>query len=187
MSKKESQWQILEEHYYERFQIFSIKRSRRVNPRTNVWFDFFLIEGLDWASIIPITREGKVVLVRQYRHGINDWTLEFPGGVVEANEVDMTASAARELREETGYEAKNVELLGVLRPNPAMLSNHLHVCLARNVELVGQQNLDSGEDIQVVLKTIEELREMIASGKIQHAHVVAAFSLLEVSGKLKSS
>lgn len=182
MTKKYGKWQVLEETLYEKFKIFSIKKSKRVNPRTSSTFDFFLIDALDWVNVIAITEQDELVLVEQYRHGSEEWLLEFPGGVVEADEPDPTLSGARELREETGYEAAEVSLIGSIRPNPAMLSNKLHVCIARNVRLSGSQLLDSGEDIRVVLKPLSELKNLIASGELRHAHVIAAVALAEAKG-----
>lgn len=182
MKEKHGKWEVLEETCYERFKIFSIKKSRRVNPRTASIFDFFLIDALDWVNVIAITADSELVLVEQYRHGSEEWLLEFPGGVVEADEPDPALSGARELKEETGYEAEKIELIGSIRPNPAMLSNKLHVCVARNVRLAGSQSLDSGEDIRVVLKPLSELKSLIASGELRHAHVIAAVALAEAKG-----
>jgi len=178
--KKEtpSGWTIEEEHIYQAFKIFTLKRSRRVNPRTQRPFDFFLMEGLSWVNIIPLTAANEVVLVRQYRHGAEEFTLEIPGGCIEPDEPDPAISALRELREETGYSSSTLEPLGVIHPNPAMMSMKLHTYIARNCSRVGDPMLDPGEDIEVIVKPLPEVLDLVRTGTINHALVVAAFGLL---------
>lgn len=170
-------WAIVEEHVYEHFRIFSARRSKRINPRTGKPFDFFLMSGYDWVNIIPLTDKNEVVLVRQYRHGIDQSTLEIPGGTVEAGESEPKLTAIRELREETGFIATNAEFLGTLTPNPAMQSMRLHCYLAHGVTKSTQQSLDPGEDIEVITMPLNEVKQAILSGSINHALVVAAFGL----------
>ncbi len=169
-------WKVIEDYYYERFKIFQIKRSRRINPRTGLPFDFFLMEGLDWVNVVAITRNNELVLVRQFRHGINDTTLELPGGCVEPGE-NPAHSAGRELLEETGYRADRLVPLGVFHPNPAMQSMRTYCFVARQAEQVGSQRLDAGEDIQVVLRPLDQLRTMISSQEITHGVVLASLAL----------
>lgn len=181
-TKTAGNWEILKETTYEAFDIFTVKKSTRVNPRTNKKIDFVRIDGLDWANIIPITADQQVVLIRQYRHGSDDYTLEIPGGCVEVGE-DPALSAMRELEEETGYSTKEVEYLGAVRPNPALMSNRCYFYVARGVQLKGEQRLDDGEDIQVVLKPLPEVIEMVKKGEISHSIVVAAFGLFALHDK----
>ncbi|NDC39244.1 MAG: NUDIX hydrolase [Proteobacteria bacterium] len=172
-------WEILTEHLYEQFKIFSAKRSTRVNPRTGKPFDFFLMEGCDWVNLIPVTPRETVVFVRQYRHGSEEFTLETPGGTVEPNEEPM-ATARRELTEETGYSAKEIAHLGTLQPNPAMQKMRIHYYVARGVERTHPQALDPGEDIEVIERPLIEVPQMIQSGELTSALVVAAFGLLRL-------
>ncbi|MFM1848299.1 MAG: hypothetical protein RL417_1773 [Pseudomonadota bacterium] len=170
-------WIIEDEHIYQAFKIFTLKRSRRVNPRTGKPFDFFLMEGLSWVNVIPLTSANEVVLVRQYRHGAEELTLEIPGGCIELDETDPASAALRELREETGFTTNEIEPLGIIHPNPAMMSMKLHTYVARNCTLSGIQVLDPGEDIEVILKPLAEVLDLVRSGQITHALVVAAFGL----------
>ena len=158
--------------------VFDLHAQRMRSPDGNYEDDYFYIRTADWVNIIPITVDEQVVLVRQYRHGINEFSLETPGGMVDAGEKDPSLTAARELAEETGYVPKKVEHLGTLRPNPAMLTNQCHVYLATGVELSGKQNLEISEDITVHLVPLREIPEMIVRGEIVHSIVAAAFFLL---------
>lgn len=179
MKDNKGGWTVISEKTYESFKIFSVRRSTRTNPRTGANIDFVRIDGLDWANVIALTPDEKVVLIKQYRHGSDEFTLELPGGCVETGE-EPGSSALRELQEETGYVANAIEPLGVIRPNPALLSNRCHLFIARNVEKLANQALDSGEDIQVLLKPLAEALELVRSGGIDHALMVAAFGLLEL-------
>ena len=172
-------WKILEEQIYEQFRIFSIKRSKRVNPRTGKSFDFFLMEGFDWVNIIPITPENNVVFVRQYRHGSDEYTIETPGGTAEPGE-DPKVTALRELEEETGYVAHEAHYLGALQPNPAMQKMRMHYYVAYNVTRTKAQKLDAGEDITVFERPLAEINEMIQRGEIVHGLIVAAFMLFNI-------
>lgn len=180
MQKNDAGWKIEHEELYETFPIFNIRKSTRINPRTNKPFDFFLMDGFDWCNIIALTPENSVVLVRQYRHGAEEFTLEIPGGVVEANDVDPMQSALREMEEETGYTSSDVISLGTIYPNPAMQSMRLHCYLARNARRVKEPVLDPGEDIEVVIKPLEEVMGLIQHGAVTHALVLAAFGLYGV-------
>lgn len=180
MKTHSGRWAVETEHIYEAFKIFTLKRSRRTNPRTGKPFDFFLMEGLSWVNVVPLTPAGEVVLVRQYRHGTEEYTLEIPGGCIEVDDGDPAIAAVRELREETGYSTAQITPLGVIAPNPAMMSMRLHTFVAHGCLPVAPQSLDPGEDITIVLKPLAEVLELVRTGGISHALVVAAFGLLKL-------
>ena len=122
--------------------------------------------------MVALTKDGDVVLVRQYRHGVGDVLLELPGGVVEDGE-EPVDGARRELLEETGYAASTVVEVGRIYPNPAFQTNPLYCFLALDAEKVSGQNLDAGEDIEVQLVPLEELIGMAKVGEFPHALNVA--------------
>lgn len=143
---------------------------------------FYLLKSRDWCNIIPITEDGKVVLVKQFRIGISDHTLEIPGGVSDPEDTDMLCAAIREMTEETGYvplpHARSQDL-GWSHPNPAILNNRSHFFVVGPVSRQKTQNLDHGEMIEVVEVPISELGEWIAAGKISHALTLnALFALM---------
>ena len=167
-------WKLISSRSKESFPIFGLRIDRSQSPRTNEAHDFYILESTDWVNVIPLTAQNEVVLIRQYRHGTRDVTLEIPGGIVEPND-SPEQSARRELREETGYQESKMVLLGSVHPNPAFLNNKCYTYLAQNVLLVGTQKMDEKEDIEVLLRPIDVIPRLIREGQITHSLVLAAF------------
>ncbi len=160
------------------YRVFDVREDRTRSPQTGREHSFFVIEASDWVNIIPVTPEGEVVFVRQYRHGTEEVTLEVPGGIVEGGEPPAEAGR-REMREETGYDAEEIVALGVVAPNPAVQNNRCHTFLALGARRVQAQALDGAEEIEVVRVTPAEVPALIREGQITHALVVVAFYLLD--------
>jgi 8-oxo-dGTP pyrophosphatase MutT (NUDIX family) len=146
--------------------------------------DATIFEFRTWANIVALTKNREVVMVKQYRHGVCESLLEFPGGVVEEGEEPLDG-ARRELLEETGYSASQWIQIGQFYPNPALQTNTLHCFLALDVENVSPQNLDAGEDIEIHLVPFDELVEIAKRGEFQHALMVAVlFSALSYMDRI---
>ena len=154
--------------------IFKMREDDVENPRTGRMMHATVIECTDWCNIIPITKEGNVVLVKQWRHGTRKVTLEIPGGLVDPGETALEA-ARRELLEETGYAATRVIPTGRVAANPAIMDNDTYSFLAVDVEKTRDVKLDDGEDIEVLLRPLKDIPALIANGEIDHCIVIAAF------------
>ena len=179
-------WEKIGSVYLGDFRIFRIRADSSRSPRTGHVHRFFVLESPDWVNVIPLTPEGNVVMIRQFRHGTEDVTLEVPGGMVDHEDGDPAVSAARELREETGYEAEAIVHLGSVAPNPAFLNNHCHSYLARNARRVVAPQLDGAEDIAFEEIPLSDIPALIRGGAITHSLTIAAFYFLELAGLPKS-
>ncbi len=140
---------------------------------------YIVMDASDWVIVIP-DMDDSFLMVKQWRHGEQKLSIEFPGGVIEKNEPPEKA-AGRELKEETGYVAGKLIKLGTMNPNPALMSNHIHIFAALNLERQGDQSLDSDEYLNYLkIKKAEVYKEM-GSEKYPHALMSAALFLYQNS------
>jgi ADP-ribose pyrophosphatase len=164
--------------------LFRVTKDRACSPRTGGEHDFYVVHMEDWLMAVPLTVDGKLVMVRQYRHGSREAGLEVPGGLHHGAGERPEQGAARELAEETGYGGGELSFLGELRPQPALMSNRVRIYLAKNVYQSGEPRPDAGEDIEVVLLEMHEVPARIASGEINNAMTVAGLALASFGGHL---
>lgn len=134
--------------------------------------DYYVLEYPDWVNAVAFTKEGKIILVRQYRHAADIISLEIPGGVIDEGETPEEA-IKRELFEETGYTFESCTLLATLYPNPATSTNRTFTYLLRGGIKSGEQHLDEHEILNVEEYTIEEVKQFLADNKIAQALHVA--------------
>lgn len=147
---------------------------------------YYVYEFPDWVTAVALTTENKIVMVRQYRHALGETILEIPGGCVDAGDETLEKAVARELLEETGYQFSNFEFLCRTSANPSTNNNLMHIFLATGGERVKEQELDDAEDIEVLLFSIDEVKQLIRSNKlIQSMHVTALLYAFEKLGELK--
>jgi len=170
-----AKWETLEEREGENFRIFSTVWLKRRHPEDGREGNFVVLRSPDWVNIIPVTDEGKIVMIEQYRHGADDLTLEIPGGLIDPGE-DSRMAGQRECTEETGYESSSeAEKMAEIQPNPAFLDNICYTYVWRGCKKTSVQKLDEHEDISVKEYTVDEIKKMIKSGKINHSLVLNAF------------
>jgi ADP-ribose pyrophosphatase len=155
------------------YHVFRVRRVIARSPRTGQPHPFTVLECPDWVNVIARTKEGTLVLIRQFRHGTREITLEIPGGMVEPGEQAADA-ATRELLEETGYAGEEPVLLGVVEPNPAIQSNTCFTFFVDGCARLREPAPDAGEDIDVLTMAPEETLAAVADGRIRHALVICA-------------
>ena len=155
---------------------FVLRSDRLRLPGGAIKDPYYVLERPDAAIIFPLTREGEVVLVRQYRPPLKRMELGLPAGLVEEGE-KPEAAARRELLEETGYAGGEWELLGTLASSPSLKDNWAYLFLARDVEVVAEPDPDEHERVEVVEVAVEDLPGLIRVGEIVSSSGVAAIML----------
>ena len=178
----ERRWIQIDDRLLQETRVFELRAKRMQNPHRSYEDDFYYIRANDWVNVIPITTEGEVVLVEQHRHGIGASCLELPGGIIDDGEPSPASAAVRELEEETGYRCGELVLLGSVFPNPAVFSNQCHFFIAKNCKKELEQQLEPAEDITLRLVPLAKIPQLLASGAISHALMVAAFCLYYTQG-----
>lgn len=168
-------WTPLDSEAIASCRIFEVRRQRS-RTAGGVEHDFYSLECGDWVNVVPVTDDGELVLVRQWRHGTQGLTLEIPGGLVDPGETPA-AAAARELLEETGYAGAAPEPIGRIHPNPAIQGNVCHTFAIRGARRVAEPSPDGVEQIvEVIALPAAEVAAMVARGEITHALVVVALA-----------
>ena len=172
-----SMWERLADAAVDHFRVFRVRRTRYRHPRDRREGEFVIIEANDWVNVIALTDDGQMLMVRQFRFGIHDFTLEIPGGVIETGE-DPVAAGVRELREETGYAGRSARLLAQVRPNPAIQANICHIVLVEGCVRVGETQFDANEEIELSVLPVDEVLARAERGEIKHSLVVDALFYL---------
>jgi len=149
------------------------------SPATGAQHPFYRIESPEWVNVVAVTPRDELVMIRQYRHGSREVTLEIPGGLVDPGE-SAESAAGRELLEETGYRADRIESLGSINPNPALFANRVHMWVALDCESVAPIQNSSTEETIVELIPREEIGPIVCAGGIDHALVVATLYRFEL-------
>jgi 8-oxo-dGTP pyrophosphatase MutT (NUDIX family) len=165
-----------------RTRIFTLLKRRCASPTNpSRGGEFYVLRCPEWVNVIALTDRREVVMVEQFRFGLNAVTLEFPAGLVEPGE-DPAATCSRELLEETGYAGGPVRMIGRMAANPALNSNYLHVGLVTGTRPAGPTNPDEHEEIGVRLVPLAEIPDLIRREVIVHSFVTAAYQYLLLSG-----
>lgn len=166
-------------------QWLSVRADTCQMPNGQIVESYYVLEYPTWVTVVALTKVNEVVLVRQYRHGLQQTALELPSGAVEPTDASPLQAIQRELLEETGYTSKNFIATGKLSPNSANHTNLVHCFLATEVERVADVRLDNTEQIEVVLIPIEKLVELVEHNVfLQALHVSALFIALKTLGKI---
>ena len=179
-------WKILSSEYLFKDTWFSVRKDRCETPDGKIVDPYYVYEFPTWVTALPVTEDKNVIMVEQYRHALEEISLEIPGGCVDDTDKSLEDAIARELLEETGYEFTHYEYLGKTCANPSTNNNWMHIYLATGGKKVKEQVLDDNEDIDIHLVTIEELKQLVRDNQIiQSMHVTAILYALSKLGELK--
>lgn len=177
-------WKTLSSEYITRFHYFTSRKDKCETSSGKIVEEYYVVEMGLTVVALGITEDNQAVLVKQYRHPLEETLLELPGGFADGNE-DPQQALEREFLEETGYAFSKVEYVGEVSANPGVLTNYTKLYLATGGKKVAAQSLDNNEDIEVVLVPLSELKELLLQNKIVQAlHVCCIFYALEkLNGK----
>lgn len=151
--------------------VLKIYKDTVVSNGVREIFDYIHHDGA--AAVLPVTDDGKILMVRQYRNALDRFTLEIPAGKLDAPDEPKIECASRELEEETGFRSENLEYLMTINTTVAFCDELIGVYIARDL-IPSKQNLDADESIDVEAWEVKDLLELIYSGKMTDAKTVAA-------------
>lgn len=168
-------WKILSSEYLFNDLWFKVRKDVCETPQGKIVDPYYVYEFPEWVTAVPVTEDGKIIMVRQYRHAIAETCIEFPGGCVDETDANFEEAIKRELLEETGYAFSQLKLLGITSANPSTNSNLMHMFLATGGKKVAEQSLDHNEEIEIELLTVEEVKTLVKENKILQSMHVTCF------------
>ncbi len=172
-----SSWKTLSSSEVLKLGLFRLRVDECELPDGRIMPRYYVIEFADWVNIVPVTPDGLMVMVRQYRQAYGETFLEIPGGSTDRSDNGHLQAGQRELTEETGYTADEWIDCGFLCPNPALQNNKLHTLVALNCTLSEVQKLDKFEDLTVERIPVSEIYRQLAKGEIKHSLIAASLTL----------
>jgi len=183
---RDLRWEKLESKYLLKDTWATIRIDTCKKPDGVVITPYYVYEFPNWVTAVAFTKDGRVILEKQYRHALGEVMYEIPGGCVDASDQSLEDAIARELLEETGYQFERYEYLGRTSANPSTNTNMMHMFIAYDgVEVKGQE-LDHGEDLEVLIVTYVELLDLLEKGAfLQSMHTTCIYAALKKMGKLK--
>lgn len=173
-------WKTIESRYILESPWLNLREDRIEAGAGQVVDPFYVVEYPDWSCVVALTADDHLLLVEQYRHGVERFSLELPAGAVDEGETPLEA-ARRELLEETGYEADDWMHLGSCAPEPSKHTNFAHIYLARDLRRAGEQELDSLETIRVHHVSLNKIGLLIDRGAVFHGVHLYALMLARSS------
>lgn len=180
-----ARWERLAERTIATTRVLEVRGVCFRHPRREVEREFVVVAAPDWCNVIALTPDGRLVLVRQFRYGIDAFSLEIPGGVIDPGE-DPVVAGVRELREETGFVGSTARLLATVHPNPAIQNNRCRLVLVESATPSSAQEWDHDEEIEVLTAPVDEVLAWAREGKITHSLVVCGLMHFEPIWRARS-
>ena len=182
---KNLDWKLLSSEYLFNDLWFSVRKDVCETPEGKIISPYYVYGFPTWVTAVALTEDNKIIMVRQYRHALGLTIMEIPGGCVDDSDDNLEAAVKRELLEETGYSFSSIDYLGKTSANPSTNNNWMHMYLARGGVKIKEQELDHGEDIEVYLLTIDEVKELLRENKIiQSMHTTCLLYALNKLGEM---
>ncbi len=176
-------WKLLKSEYLFKDLWFTVRKDTCERSGGQIVDPYYVYEFPEWVTAVAVTKDGEFIFERQYRHAAGLTMLEIPGGCVDKEDLSLQAAIERELLEETGYSFDEFVYLGKTSANPSTHNNWMHFFLATGGELTGKQQLDHNEEIELVLLTLDDVKELLQKQEImQSMHVTALFYALQKMG-----
>ncbi|ALC85053.1 ADP-ribose pyrophosphatase [Bacillus sp. FJAT-22090] len=172
-------WKKLKSQYVYKTEFGNLRADQCELPDGQIINNYYVNEYADWVNAIVLTKENKIILVKQYRYAAEDFFLEIPAGKPEGEE-KYEQAIVREVREETGYITdKKPILIGEFYVNPATQTNKVVTFLLEDTYKAFGQELDTTEFIDVELVDINHMHSMITNGEINQLFTASAFYMFK--------
>ena len=179
-------WRVISSEYLFNDLWFKVRKDVCKTPQGKIVDPYYVYEFSEWVTAVPVTEDGKIVMVRQYRHALGEICIELPGGCIDDTDGSPEEGIRRELLEETGYAFEQVQKLGVISANPSTNNNLMHMFIATGGRKIAEQVLDHNEEIEVFEVSIEELQQLVEERKIlQSMHLSTIFYALRHLEKIQ--
>ena len=173
-------WKINNSEYLFKNHWLTLRADTCEKPDGAIIEPYYVYEFSDWVTAVPFTKDGKIIMIKQYRHALGDISIEIPGGCVDQGDTNLQTACARELLEETGYVFDSYKYLCKTSANPSTNNNLMHIFLAEGGKWQNVQQLDAGEDIEILLLSVDEVKGLLKENKIiQSMHVTALMYAFE--------
>ncbi|MEN9685591.1 MAG: hypothetical protein RLZZ28_1377 [Bacteroidota bacterium] len=184
-AERDLKWKLLSSRKLFSETWMNIRIDTCEKPDGTVVTPYYVYEFPEWVAALAITADGKVILEKQYRHALGLTCWEIPGGCVDKTDADYETAIKRELLEETGYQFSQLVYLGDTSSNPSTNTNLMHMFLATGGTYLQSQQLDEGEDIDIVLVEMDAFIQMLREDRfIQSMHLAVIYKALEKLGRL---
>lgn len=178
-TKNEKKAKVLSSSYLSHEPWFTVRKDKIQLTNGVVIPEYYVLEYPDWVNVLAITKDKKFLMVRQYRHGTGTTNYELCGGCVDKDDASPLAAAQRELLEETGFGNGKWRFNLKMSANPSTTNNWTYNFIAEDVEPIGEQHLDGGEDISFELLSLDEIKTLLQNDEIiQSMHACALWKYL---------